>query len=1562
MKAEWIRALAVLAVGQMFVSNAPAQVQQMDAEPADSSAANPIHGFDLYNQGLFWVSGGNTCGGEFASFTRIGLLGYASYPPLAPQYVMRDCVAVPAAAVRDDAYVYYTDNHDGRLYKKAVNAQITDPSIEIPTPLTPLASGFTFGAMMMWNGRLYWTDNNTIEFRVNSINPDGTGYQNDLTASYGSHVKKIVGFTYEPSLFTFIDALFILMDDGTLFRQDVNPRAYDMITVDTGVLDFVLRDEAIHNGIFFSFFTTLYAAKGLSFGLCSTYPSGSLVRMDAGTSGGGETVLYQASNQYQVTSVAVDGNYLFFTEQGIAGFGGNCGIWPDPANIKRQTRPSTNPGGSTTWDLIASSAFGDPAGPNLRSDGQWLYFMKGNTISRIPTGAPAIGFDFQADALEVVQASQDLNISVPLVANKDTFARGYAHVAQNSTAKTTFFPGAALHGFLNGVEFPDSPLSSSGGASITSQASLDTLRGSPAASFIFKLPQSWVQPGNLQLTMVVNPEQSIPETGSNPLGNNSVSLAAPASVTKKGRAALVLVPMRTDYPPFDPTSPYSGLNSILARTRSLLPVEDFNIYYQTDEVEKPVVSVNVCFCLPPIQINIDMKPFYFPSDQNWALVWMAVRNAFSSNPSGENDVHWVGTVPRWVNNWNGIGGARGVKLSDLVDWLPAIPIPPTPFDNTTVVRFEPGPGSASFDSPMGGVTLAHELGHNYGRFHIDQTTSALGCGGSQPAAPYQQDYPFDHCLMGPTTEPAAMFGFDPISHTAIPPQTADLMSYAPHTWISGFNWSAIFNQVPAAAAVASDLTGPIPKGAKALPPQVLLVRGFIGPNSTNASFHPFYVVGTNDVNYGKLVRDINVASDQALGDPYQFVFRDAGGNPVQTNNVLLFPGERDANAQLGFVQFMPFNQFTHFVELTYAGTVITQRVVSPNPPVVAITSLNVDGVNQTVSLAWNATDADGDLLVFTVQYSADNGLTWNTLKVDYLWQSLTISSKMLAGTTTARLRVVASDGFNTGMATSAAFTIPQHAPVVTVQGLLPDQHVPYGTAVNLAGLALDAEDGSLSGGNLVWRLFGPAPASGSGTSFSPSDLSPGRYRAQLVATDSSGLTGTNNLPFNVEPLLVPDAPAPAFDGTGSDPAYAGAAGARISLGNNRFAYARLIHSTNNSALYVAFNGLLFSANASSPSHVGLRVDPDFSQSSTPATNDIGFYVGEDGLSYEVMGNGTSMPPTLTPLAGFSALIARGTGGWSAELKIADSLLGGWNHAAGLMLDQESVLAAGDVFAWPVIASTTSPATWAPAYFGTPPPPANRPPVPITGPAQLLDLAESRTIYLDGSGSYDLDGDALTYQWAQVSGPSVTISNASSAVCTFVGAPVNTQTTLGFQLSVSDGTLTRQTNTTVTLLPTQGARLTYATWRQGFFSPSQLANPAFSGMMADPDNDGIVNLLEYAFDMNPLKADQDSPVRQGSGVPVFGKLIGIDPGVPTYPTITFVRWKDPVDLVYSVQSSLDLVHWTDQTASPSSFVVVNQTDVGDGSHLEVLTVRPTTPMSGPTAVPEQFLRVVVTWVP
>lgn len=77
---------------------------------------------------------------------------------------------------------------------------------------------------------------------------------------------------------------------------------------------------------------------------------------------------------------------------------------------------------------------------------------------------------------------------------------------------------------------------------------------------------------------------------------------------------------------------------------------------------------------------------------------------------------------------------------------------------------------------------------------------------------------------------------------------------------------------------------------------------------------------------------------------------------------------------------------------------------------------------------------------------------------------------------------------------------------------------------------------------------------------------------------------------------------------------------------------------------------------------------------------------------------------------------------------------------------------------------------------------NHPPVAtatdqkVTGPA---------TVTLDGSASTDPDGDAITYKWTQVSGPTVTLNNSTSAKATFNAAAVTSDQTLAFRLTVTD---------------------------------------------------------------------------------------------------------------------------------------------------------------------------------
>ena len=95
---------------------------------------------------------------------------------------------------------------------------------------------------------------------------------------------------------------------------------------------------------------------------------------------------------------------------------------------------------------------------------------------------------------------------------------------------------------------------------------------------------------------------------------------------------------------------------------------------------------------------------------------------------------------------------------------------------------------------------------------------------------------------------------------------------------------------------------------------------------------------------------------------------------------------------------------------------------------------------------------------------------------------------------------------------------------------------------------------------------------------------------------------------------------------------------------------------------------------------------------------------------------------------------------------------------------------------------------------------NRPPVAVAtvSPASIYT---GYAVTLDGSGSSDPDGTALTYSWAQIEGTAVVLSDANTAMATFTApfAPFPDGIALKFRLTVSDGTLQASTDQIVNVL-------------------------------------------------------------------------------------------------------------------------------------------------------------------
>ena len=81
---------------------------------------------------------------------------------------------------------------------------------------------------------------------------------------------------------------------------------------------------------------------------------------------------------------------------------------------------------------------------------------------------------------------------------------------------------------------------------------------------------------------------------------------------------------------------------------------------------------------------------------------------------------------------------------------------------------------------------------------------------------------------------------------------------------------------------------------------------------------------------------------------------------------------------------------------------------------------------------------------------------------------------------------------------------------------------------------------------------------------------------------------------------------------------------------------------------------------------------------------------------------------------------------------------------------------------------------------------NQAPIANAGPDQIV--VRRSAVTLDGSASYDPDnGDNITYQWTQVSGQSVTLTNSTNAIATFTAPGVRRGRTkeLVFELTVTD---------------------------------------------------------------------------------------------------------------------------------------------------------------------------------
>ncbi len=203
----------------------------------------------------------------------------------------------------------------------------------------------------------------------------------------------------------------------------------------------------------------------------------------------------------------------------------------------------------------------------------------------------------------------------------------------------------------------------------------------------------------------------------------------------------------------------------------------------------------------------------------------------------------------------------------------------------------------------------------------------------------------------------------------------------------------------------------------------------------------------------------------------------------------------------------------------------------------------------------------------------------------------------------------------------------------------------------------------------------------------------------------------------------------------------------------------------------------------------------------------------------------------------------------------------------------------------------------------------------------------------------------------------TLASSAPAGANFQAA-VKTQASVNALLALSGAAITPGPTFPITsALFTVGAsvRTSYADWKKKMFSATQQNDPSVSGPTADPDGDGVPNILEYAFNLDPLIPDERDDAAKGSGVPQPSRGTYFDDFTQSnadFLVVRYVRRKDAADLIYLPELTLDLSVWR------SDYVVEDKrAPVGDGTY-EIVTLRSLSPMTGPFAEKEQFIRIRV----
>lgn len=820
------------------------------------------------------------------------------------------------------------------------------------------------------------------------------------------------------------------------------------------------------------------STDGIKLVAVSAFPSRVYTSTDAGAS----WTLQKGAPQEEWNTVAssADGKRLVAGGSGING----------------QLYTSTD--GGVTWlsNNNAPTIGGHPVGwlgTASSADGKFLVALPRSIEGIYTLSSPVV----ELAALEVIQVIQDWNQTIPLIAGKETYVRAHLQlpVTNHGPVKVS---GAKLYASGPGGPLTGSPLTpiNRGGAltvmNITNAAS-PKIRGQMTNSLNFRLPTEWSS-GSVRLELV---------------WTNDGGLLLPMNIVPADSAITVkFVNAQT------PRVKFFSINW----TNASGDVQAVNTATLND------LSRRLRSCYPVAEVDATFGALDWPtqglpstSDVNAKLAALRLLDASSDTNTTQllgNRIYYGAMLQNKI-----LGEAEAIP-----GFVASGCLPPNPFT-------------------IGRHTHSHEIGHCLGRHHdisqalfgtVTDSSGTYAKGKCGEAGDLNYVYPLFQTLNGaqvPALGPLAngdtslIYGLDSLAIKQAPginpvlDPTAyfDFMGYcsiAPlDFWPSSFTYtnllSTIHSNFGPVSIQLSALDGP--------ERPILLVRGTVDFSTDSAEFLPFITVNTR----------VTLPSPSP-GTSFSLLAFDDTHKVLQTLNFSLKKNITefdDPSQKANFILPITHNPALHSVELRHGNRILAIGTASSHPPKVTLTNPKGGETFKEgpIHVSWTGTDDDLDALTFTVQYSPDNGSTWQTLNADLDGDTLEIESKTLTATSKGLIRVLVSDGFNTSFAqTSAPFTVKPHAPELSISTPIEGAVFEGDEQIFLEADVFN-DEGSLDGNKVRWvSSIDGFLGEGKSLHFPATRLTQGYHTLSVSSTNSAGLGADTRIHVVVLTVAQPE--------------------------------------------------------------------------------------------------------------------------------------------------------------------------------------------------------------------------------------------------------------------------------------------------------------------------------------------------------------------------------------------------------------------------------------------------------